>query len=65
MADQAISGLTELEEAPEGRDLIETVDVSEAVAADRSKSITVTELFNTVLTYEGDILTYEGNIVTL
>lgn len=65
MADQAISGLTELGEAPEGRDLIETVDVSEATAADRSKSMTVTEFFDTVLTYDQEIVCYEGDVVTL
>jgi len=65
MADKAISGLTELEEATEGRELIETVDVSEAVAADRSKQRTITELFNTVVTLAGALVCDEGNIVTL
>ena len=65
MADSAISGLPELGEAPEGRDQIEINRVSEAIAADRSQSVTITNLFDTVLTYEGDILTYEGDIVTL
>jgi len=65
MADSAISGLTALGEAPEGRDKVELVDVSEPVAADRSKRMTVTNLFNTVLMYDGGILTYEGDIVTL
>lgn len=65
MADKAISGLTPLDEAPEGRDLIEHVDVSEPVAADRSKSMTITELFNTVITYENDVVFYDDNVVTL
>lgn len=65
MADQAISGLTALGEAPEGRDLIEQVDVSEPVAADRSKRISITQLFNTVITYENDVVFYDDNVVTL
>ena len=65
MADSAISGLTELGEAPEGRDLVEIVRVSEATAADRSQSATITNFFDTVLTYDGEVVCYEGNIVTL
>ena len=65
MADSAISGLTELGEAPEGRDLIEIVRVSEATAADRSQSITIANLFDTVLTYDQEVVCYEGDIVTL
>ena len=65
MADSAISGLTALGEAPEGKDLIEIVRVSEPVAADRSKSITFTNLFDTVLTYDQEVVCYEGDVVTL
>jgi len=65
MADSAISGLTELGEAPAGRDQIEINRVSEAIAADRSKSITFTNLFDTVLTYDQEVVCYEGDVVTL
>lgn len=65
MADSAISGLTALGEAPEGKDLIEIVCVSEAVAADRSRSVTLTNLFDTVLTYDQEVVCYEGDVVTL
>jgi len=65
MADSAISGLTAFGEAPEGTDLMEGVDLSEPVVADRSKKLTFTNLFDMVLTYDGDILTYDGDVLTL
>lgn len=73
MADLAITGLTELAQAPANDDVIEIIDISEATAANKNKQITIANLFSNVLTaetfsalvvvYEDEIVFYEGEMV--
>lgn len=64
MADSKLSALTE-NTAPEARDELYIVDLSEDDEADRSKKVTMESLFDSVVILDGAIVTLDDQIVTL
>ena len=62
MADQAITDYTEKTDV-NGEELLEVVDLREALAANRCKKMTIDTLFSSVVTHDGVVVVYEGEVV--
>lgn len=61
--DKKISELTALAAAPAVGDLIEVVDISEPLDADKNKQMAIPWLFKRCVFYENDVVSYENDLV--
>jgi len=74
MADLAITGMTEIT-TPVGTDLLEVIDISEALAANQNKKMTLTGLFasapaktgvgEAIVCVDNAVLCIDNEVVTL
>jgi len=62
MADQAITDYTEKTDL-NGEELLEVVDLREALAADQNKKMTIDTLFSSIVTHDNVVVVYEGEVV--
>jgi len=61
--DKAITDLTALAAAPAVGDLIEIVDISEPLDADKNKQMAIPWLFKGFVFYENEVVSYENDLV--
>ena len=62
MADQAITDYTAKTDI-NGEELLEVVDLREALTADQNKKMSIDTLFSSIVTYDGAVVVYEGEVV--
>ena len=62
MADQAITDYAAKTDV-NGEELLEVVDLREALAADQNKKMSIDTLFSSLVTHDGAAVVYEGEVV--
>ncbi|MCK4815321.1 hypothetical protein KA005_06090 [bacterium] len=62
MADQMITDYTAKTDV-NGNELLEVVDLREALAVAQNKKMTIDTLFSSIVTHDGAVVVYEGEVV--
>ena len=62
MADQAITDYT-AKTTVNGNELLEVVDLREALAANQNKKMTIDTLFSSIVTHDAEVVIYDSEVV--